>query len=85
MQGRRRLSQKDKKLIEPVEVLVLDADGKLSICDELDDAEEFHSRVDAVDKKEPPKPKAAAADDSNPYSKPKPTKGKRVKRATASP
>ncbi len=85
VQGGRRLSQKDKKLIEPVEVLVLDADGKLSVCDELDDAEEFHSRIDAIDKKEAPKPKAAAADDSNPYSKPKPTKARRPKKCAATP
>ena len=66
VQGGRKLTQGRKPLIEPVEMLILDADGHAVVHDELDDADDFHARLDvgkdAVVKKNEP-----ASDSDDPY------------------
>jgi hypothetical protein len=91
VQGGRRLGTKKDSLVEPIELLMLSADGKLSVHDELDDVDEYHSRLDPLDSPKEAaesKPKAAAGeDDSNPYATIKPKSGaaKKTRGAPASP
>jgi hypothetical protein len=66
VQGGRKLSQTRKALVEPVEILVLDADGRASVHDELDDAAGYHARLDPLDQVET---QATTKPDKNPYEK----------------
>lgn len=69
IQGGRKLSIREKSLVEPVEVLVLDAEGLASVHDELDDADAFHSHIDSLE----PGEKTSKSDPvvpKNPYEKP---------------
>ncbi|HTU24301.1 MAG TPA: hypothetical protein VMF30_02815, partial [Pirellulales bacterium] len=74
VQGGRKLSLREKTLVEPVEILVLDADGRASVHDELDDADAFHARVAPLEEGEAPTTKKKDKDEplkdfSNPYEK----------------
>jgi hypothetical protein len=76
--GGRKLNQpRNKKdtMVEPVEMLLLDPEGNLRVHDELDDADEFHARLDPLTStgpKEKPATSsaspAAGGGDKNPYS-----------------
>jgi hypothetical protein len=84
VQGGRKLSKKDA-LIEPVELLVLDAEGRLVVRDELDDADEYHTRLDPLTSSGSSEPRTEAAPkDDNPYRDLPPTKAGGKKRPPAS-
>jgi len=74
VEGGRKLSSGRKALIEPVEVLMLDADGQLSVHDELDDSKAFHARLDPVEKVDK-EPAATSKPSANPYEDLKPKRG----------
>ncbi|HEX4142822.1 MAG TPA: hypothetical protein VHY91_04665 [Pirellulales bacterium] len=81
VQGGRKLGSGRKALVEPVEILVLDPDGRVSVRDELDDANEFHSHLDPLDQ---PEKTETTKIEKNPYEELKPRGGTAKPRARSS-
>jgi hypothetical protein len=74
LRGGDRLSIRDKSLIEPVELLILQPDGSLVVHDELDDEEAYAENQGAATGAKKP-PSASPLPGGNPYDDLKPKGG----------